>query len=104
LDKATPEHKVKVQLSYERGAWLATIAARYTSAIEQLVALDPLSSMPFTLIKIDDSLALDAKLAFKASDWLTFSVAGENLTNVAGIYLSPAPAERRVRASVQVRF
>jgi iron complex outermembrane receptor protein len=104
LDKATPEHKVKAQLSYERGAWLATIAARYTSAIEQLVALDPFSSMPFTLIKVDDSLALDAKLAFKVSDWLTFSVAGENLTNAAGVYLSPAPAERRVRASVQVRF
>jgi iron complex outermembrane receptor protein len=104
LDSATPEHKVKAQLSYERGAWLATIAARYTSRIDQLVALDPLSNGPFTLIKVDDNLALDAKLAFKASDWLTFSVAGENLTNAAGIYLSPAPAERRTRASVQVRF
>ena len=104
LDSATPEHKVKAQLSYERGPWLATVAARYTSDVSQLVASPPMGTGPMLLVRIDDSLALDAKLAFKLSDRLTFAIAGENLTDAAGVDLSPAPAERRLRASVQIRF
>jgi iron complex outermembrane receptor protein len=104
LDSATPEHKVKAQLSYEQGAWLATVAARYTSNVSQLVGSGPTRVGPLVLVDINASLALDAKLAFKASDRLTFTIAGENLTDAAGVDLSPAPAERRLRAGVQVRF
>jgi iron complex outermembrane receptor protein len=56
------------------------------------------------LVPIDDSLALDAKLAFKVSDAVTIAIAGENLTDAAGVGLSPIPAERRLRASVQIRY
>jgi iron complex outermembrane receptor protein len=104
LDRASPKHKVKAQLSYERGPWLATVAARYTSDIKQLISVQPLIGAPLSLIDVKDNLALDAKLAFKASDKLTFAIAGENLTNAAGANLSPAAAERRLRASIQVRF
>lgn len=103
LDSATPGHKVKAQLTYERGPWLATVAARYTSATRQLVNIAP-SNGPLALIKVEDSLAIDAKLAFKISDRLTFTIAGENLAGVDGAYLSPAPAERRLRASIRVDF
>jgi iron complex outermembrane receptor protein len=104
LDSATPRHKVKAQLSYEHGPWLATIAGRYTSHIRQLVAIDPTSSLPLSLIDIDAGLALDAKLALKISGRLTITVAGENLTNAPEVGLSPVPAERRLRAGLQVRF
>lgn len=104
LDSATPEHKVKAQLSYERGPWLATLAARYTSATRQLVTGEPVPSGPLALMKVEDSLAVDAKLAFKLNDKLTLAVSGENLTGADGVYLSPAPAERRLRASVRVDF
>ena len=80
------------------------LAARYTSDTRQLVAIDPVANGPLVLVDIEDSLALDAKLAFKVSDRLTFTVAGENLTDAAGVGLSPAAAERRLRAGVQVRF
>ncbi|WP_041390525.1 TonB-dependent receptor plug domain-containing protein [Sphingobium chlorophenolicum] len=104
LDSATPEHKVKAQLSYEHGPWLATVAARYTSATRQLVTLAPAPSGPLRLIDVDDSLAVDAKLALRIKEGLTFAVAGENLTGADGAYLSPVPAERRLRASLQVDF
>jgi iron complex outermembrane receptor protein len=104
LDRTSPKHKVKAQLSYEQGPWLATVAGRYTSDIKQLISVQPLLNAPPSLIDVKDSLALDAKLAFSPSDHLTFSIAGENLTDAGGVDLSPAPAERRLRASVQVRF
>jgi iron complex outermembrane receptor protein len=104
LDAGTPEHKAKAQLSYEQGPWLASVAARYTSDIQQLVAPNPLTNRPLTLVPIDDSLAVDAKLAFKLSPALTFSVAGANLTNSGTAGLSPVPDERRLSAAVQVRF
>jgi len=104
LDSATPEHKIKAQISHERGPWLATIAARYTSPISQLFATGLGESVPLRLAKIPDSLALDAKLAFKMSDHVTFAITGDNLTRAAGASLSPVPAERKLRASVQVRF
>ncbi|MDB5687693.1 MAG: TonB-dependent receptor plug, partial [Rhizorhabdus sp.] len=106
LDSATPEHKIKAQISYEHGAWLATTAARYTSAIAQLVEIPvtPTTGGPLTLVAIKQSVALDAKLAFKASSGVTLSVAGENLTGARGTGLSPAPAERRLRGAVQISF
>lgn len=104
LDSATPEHKVKAQLSYKQGPWLATAAARYTSATRQIVVIDPAANGPLALVKVEDSLTVDAKLAFRISDKLTLAITGENLTGADGAYLSPAPAERRLRASVQVDF
>ncbi len=104
LDSATPEHKVKAQLSYEQGPWLATVAARYTSNVSQLLGSGPTRLGPLVLVDINASLALDAKLAFKVSDKLILTIAGENLTDAAGVDLSPAPAERRLRVGVQVRF
>jgi outer membrane receptor for ferrienterochelin and colicins len=104
LDTGTPEHKVKAQVSYEGGPWLATAALRYTSATRQLVtsALDP--NGPLALVPVADSMAVDAKLAFKVNDRLTFAITGENLTGADGAYLSPAAAERRIRVSLRAGF
>jgi iron complex outermembrane receptor protein len=102
LDSATPEHKVKAQLSYEHGPWLVTVAGRYTSAVRQLVAAN-FDAGP-GLFDIGGSVALDAKLAFKVSDAATIAIVGENLTGNGDVGLSPVPAERRLRAGLQVRF
>ena len=101
LDRTTPEHKLKTQVSYEQGPWMGTVAARYTSEIQQLVYL---TGRPLTLVDINDTIAIDAKIAFKIGPRLTFEIAGENLTDAGGADLSPAAAERRLRAGVQVRF
>ena len=103
LDRTTPEHTIKAQLSYEHGPWLLTAAGRYTSPTSQLYASGA-GSGPLLFTKIPDSLAIDAKFAFKIDNNLTFAVAGENLTGAAGAGLSPVPGERRLRASVQVSF
>lgn len=103
LDSATPEHKIKAQLSYERGPWLATLAARYTSPTEQLI-YKAVPEGPLGLVKVDDSLSVDAKVAFRISDKLRLAVSGDNLTGADGAYLSPAPAERRVRVSAEIGF
>src|SRR3546814_5127826 len=104
LDSATPEHKIRAQLSYERDAWLATVTARYASAAKQLVSPELLTGGPMSLFGVGGAVALDAKLAFKAGDKLTFAIAGENLTDARGADLSPVPAERRLRATIQIGF
>lgn len=104
LGSTTPEHKAKAQVSYERGPWLATVAARYTSAISQFVIDRVARTGTLRLVDIDQTAAFDAKLAFRINDHLTASVAGENLTDAGGAYLSPAAAERRLYAGLQVRF
>lgn len=103
LDRATPEHKAKAQISYAHGAWLATLAARYTSATQQLVIASSSAGAP-ELVRVDDSLALDARIAVKVHPNLTFAIEGENLTDVASAHLSPAPADRRVRVGLEVSF
>ncbi|HEY6816762.1 MAG TPA: TonB-dependent receptor [Croceibacterium sp.] len=103
-DSATPEHNLKGQLTYERGPWLATVAARYTSPTEQLVTAPAVPFDVLELVPVAESLAVDAKLAFEAREGVTLAIAGENLTGADGAYLSPAPAERRLRATVRVDF
>jgi iron complex outermembrane receptor protein len=102
LDVTTPEHKIKGQISYERGPWLGAIAARYTSSTQQLILLSAGDNTIPVLVDIRDSLALDAKIAFKATDKLSFEIAGENLTNAGSVDLSPVAAERRLRAGVRL--
>jgi outer membrane receptor for ferrienterochelin and colicins len=80
------------------------VAARYTSAIAQLISPNPTGPDGLRLIRVPASLAVDAKLAFKANDHLTISIAGENLTGAAGADLSPLPAERRLRTTLRVGF
>lgn len=103
LDRTTPRHKVKAQLSYASGPWLATVAARYASAVDQ-PTLPPAGAPALQLVHIGDNLTFDAKLAFKAGKHLSFTAAGENLTGSAGAGLSVIPSERRVRAGVKVSF
>src|SRR3546814_8295276 len=52
LDSATPEHKVRAQLSYERDAWLATVTARYASGAKQLVSPELLTDGPMSLFGV----------------------------------------------------
>jgi len=101
LDRSTPEHKIKAQISYERGPWLVSAAGRYKSSIQQLVGSE---KGPFILVDIPDSLALDARLALEIRHGLTLEIAGENLTDTPGADLSPIPAERRLRAGMRVHF
>jgi len=100
LDRSTPTHEIKAQVSYERGPWLGTVAARYSSATQQLVAING----PLQLFGIDDSLAIDARIGVKLGSHLTVEVAGENLTGSDAADLSPIAAERRLRATARVRF
>jgi iron complex outermembrane receptor protein len=100
LDRSTPEHRLNAQVSYERGPWLASMAARYKSGIQQLVG----STGPFALVDVPATVALDAKLAVELRHGVTFELAGENLTDAAGVDFSPIPAERRLRAGVRVHF
>ncbi|WP_340318296.1 TonB-dependent receptor plug domain-containing protein [Rhizorhabdus argentea] len=104
LATGTPAHKVKAQLSYEHGRLLSTVAARYLSKTEQIVQLNRVPGQPLGLVAVPQSLAVDAKIAFSLTSTVTLSVAGDNLTGAGGAGMSPVPAERRLRASAQVRF
>lgn len=103
LDTATPKHKVKAQVSYERGPWLASVAGRYTSHTRHL-ALVARSGGAVGLTTVPDSVAVDAKVAFRFGNRLTLALTGENLTGARGVYLSPGGADTRLRAAVTVGF
>ncbi|WP_114951223.1 TonB-dependent receptor plug domain-containing protein [Sphingosinicella terrae] len=100
LDRATPEHKARVQLSYERGPWLGTVAARYNSATSQVIA----QGSGLELTRLSQSLAVDAKLALQVGRSLSLELSGENLTDAASVDLSPVPSERRFWATVRATF
>lgn len=100
LDTSTPEHQVNAQISYERGPWLGTLLARYTSATTQPAGMIG-SYFP---VNVEESLTLDAKVSARLNEHMTVSLAGENLTDAAGAGLSQFPAERRLCASIQVHF
>lgn len=100
LDRTTPEHRLRGQLTYERGAWLGAVAARYNSGVQQLVAIN----QQLTLVDIDATIALDAKIAFQVTPKLSLEIAGDNLTDARGADFSVISAERRVRATVRARF
>ncbi|GAA0296992.1 hypothetical protein GCM10009087_03490 [Sphingomonas oligophenolica] len=100
LARSTPEHRIKAQISYEHGPWLASVAARYRSGIRQLVG----SNGPFALVDIPATLTFDAKLAVELRHGVTLELAGENLNDAAGAGLSPIPAERRLRAGLRLHF
>lgn len=102
LDTSTPEHKVNAQLSYERGPWLGTLLARYISATTQPAGL--LGTYIPARVNVRESLAFDAKISVRLSEHATVSLAGENLTGASGAGLSQFPAERRLRASLQLRL
>lgn len=104
LDRSTPAHKLKAQLSYEAGPWLATVAARYTSPTQQVVAMGGIMSQTLSLVSIDDTLAFDARFVVRINDHLTATVAGENLTGADDVSLSPAGAQRLLRAGLELRF
>lgn len=100
LGRSTPEHKANAQMSYERGPWLATLLARYTSATRQ-------ASGGFGFyypVNVAESLAIDAKVAFRLGEHATVSLVGENITDAAGAGLSEFPSERRLRVGLDVRF
>lgn len=101
FDRTTPKHKLKAQISYEGGRFLATMAARYTSATQQLIST-PQSTL--ALVDINPSLAVDAKLAVKLRGRLGLELAGENLGGATGAGLSPIASERRLRAAFSYRY
>lgn len=105
LEDATPEHKLKGQLSYEAGRWLVSAAARYGSSTSHVVASAGFGLTPTTvMVRIGDSLGIDARIAYRVHRNLSLEVAGENLADDASAGLSPIPAERRLRAGLRVRF
>ena len=97
----TPVHKANVTLGYNVGRLSITGVARYTSATRQFA----FSSMPQLLLyHVDDALALDARVGFRLTPALEAFVAGENLSLASGAAVSPIPADRHVRAGLQLAF
>ncbi|RYF12341.1 MAG: TonB-dependent receptor [Oxalobacteraceae bacterium] len=95
----TPVHKANVTLGYDFGRLSIAGVARYTSATRQFA----FSSTPQLLLyHVDEALALDARLGFRLTRALDAFVAGENLSLASGTAVSPIPADRRVRAGLQL--
>ncbi|RZL28579.1 MAG: hypothetical protein EOP64_04025 [Sphingomonas sp.] len=97
----TPVHKANVTLGYNVGRLSITGLARYTSATRQFA----FSSTPQLLLyHVDDALGLDARVGFRLTPAIEAFVAGENLSLASGAAVSPIPADRRVRAGLQLAY
>jgi hypothetical protein len=73
----TPRQVVDVRGGWSNGKWELDAAARYQSTFDGLVA-EP--DATFTAVRIDNYLTLDARVAYRMTPNVTFSVVGHGIT------------------------
>lgn len=96
---ASPRHKVNAELSYDAGRWFGTVVGRYTSS-----SLQAAKALSFdqVLVRVPAGVALDAKVGWRFSRQVTFSIAGENLSRARGAVGAPIWADRRLRVAIEM--
>jgi len=96
----TPVHTVNASLGWSRGNWEADGSLRYESSIYGFTS----RFLTGALTKIDNYVTLDGRLGYKATDRVTLSLTGQNLTQATQRQTSGPDVERRVIGSVGVDF
>ncbi|HXJ00331.1 MAG TPA: TonB-dependent receptor [Micropepsaceae bacterium] len=102
FEHVTPKHVVKAHLGWSQGPWEIDGYAYYQSSTRGLVA-GPFTAFSF-LAPVPDYLSLDARVAYRLTDWATLAISGQNL-GVSPQQQTVGPkVERRVFATVTVNY
>ena len=99
----TPKHVVKANLGWASGPWEIDSYLDYQSPTQGLQSL-PLNRGSF-LSPIQDYLSLDARIAYRLTDWATIAISGQNLGVPSQMQTAAGSmVERRVFATFSVNY
>ena len=98
----TPKHVVKANLGWASGPWEVDGYLYYQSPTRGLEA-PPFSGSSF-LSPVPDYLSVDARIAYRLTDWATLAVSGQNLGSSPQKQTAGPMVERRVFATVTVSY
>jgi len=98
----TPKHLVKANLGWARGNWEIDGYVYYQSPTRGLATL-PLVPGTF-LTPVPGYVSADARIAYRLTDWATFSISGQNLLQSKQRQTSGPAVERRIFGTLSVNF
>jgi outer membrane cobalamin receptor len=99
---ATPSHLLNAHLGWSRGKWQVDGYLRYQSHI--LGLFPGPGGIGAVLTPVDDYVALDARIAYLLTDRVTLSLSAQNFQSATEQQTSGPDVERRVFATVSVKF
>jgi iron complex outermembrane receptor protein len=96
----TPTHVVNANLGWSAGPWEVDGYLRYESAF---YGLTPEGTSP-SLIRIDDYVSIDGRVAYRIADWATLALSSQNLGQSSQHQTAGPAVARRVVGSLSARF
>jgi iron complex outermembrane receptor protein len=98
----TPKHVVKANLGWASGPWEIDSYFYYQSPTRGLVAF-PFAQGSF-LSAVPDYLSVDARIAYRLTDWATLAISGQNLGLSSQKQTAGPKVERSMFATLTVNF
>jgi outer membrane receptor for ferrienterochelin and colicins len=98
----TPTSTVKANLGWAHGPWEIDGYLQYKSSFYGIVPAGAL--LGGKLARIDDYVSLDARVAYKLTDWATLSLSAQNFSQSSQRQTAGANVERRVFGTIAVNF
>jgi outer membrane receptor for ferrienterochelin and colicins len=99
-EDTTPRHQVKANLGWANSKWELDSYYQFESNNH---GLQP-GGIGTILVPVPQHLSVDARAAYNLTDWITWSVAGQNLTHASQVQTSGPAVERRVLGTISFNF
>ena len=104
----TPTHVVKANLGWAHGPWEIDGYAQYVSSFyggAQPTTEKTVSGLGTpVLVYVSDYIAMDARVAYKVTDWATLSLSAQNLNQASLRETAGADVQRQVLGTFTVNF
>ena len=100
FEHTTPKHLVKASVGWTQGNWDVDVYAGYQSNTSGLQT----GGFGTVLVPVGAYVSVDARAAYRLTDWATIAVSGQNLLQSPQRQTSGAAVERQVLATFSVNF
>jgi iron complex outermembrane receptor protein len=101
FEHTTPVELVKADVGWANAKWQIDGYLHHQSRTR---ALQPTARASTTLIPVAGFVSLDARIAYNVANWLSGSVAGQNLTHASQLQTGGPAVERRVLGTMTFTF
>ena len=100
FEHTTPRHQVKANLGWANSKWELDSYYQFESNNH---GLQP-GGLATILVPVPQHLSVDARVGYNLTDWITWSVSGQNLTHASQVQTSGPAVERRVLGTISFTF
>jgi iron complex outermembrane receptor protein len=101
FEHTTPVELVKADVGWANAKWEIDGYLHYQSMTR---ALQPTARASTTLTSVAGFVSLDTRIAYNVANWLSWSVAGQNLTHASQLQTGGPAVERRVLGTMTFTF